>query len=75
MCQVCSSQEHFVVQVGTEDFLEVEEKDNEDLDDQWAFPDKEYLHLLGLSSDHQKLQSPKVEFSGSSFFRSVNSRI
>ena len=50
-----------------EDFHEVEEKDDEDSDDQYAFPDKESLHLLGMSTDHQKLQSPKVELSGSSY--------
>ena len=65
--KVCSSQEHLVVQVGTEDSCEVEEKDDEDSDDQYAFPDKESLHLLGTSADHQKLQSPKVELSGSSY--------
>ena len=66
--KVSSSQEHLLVQVGTEDFHKVEEKDDEDLDDQCAncaFPDKESLHLSGLSTDHQKLQSPKVELSGS----------
>ena len=65
--KVCSSQEHLVIQVGTDDFHEVEEKDDEDSDDQCVFPDKEPLHLLGLSTDHWKLQSPKVELSGSSF--------
>ena len=65
--KVCSSQEHLVVQVGTDDFHEVEEKDDEDSDDQCAFPDKESLHLSGLSTDHQNLQSPKVELSGSSY--------
>ena len=53
--KICSSQQHLVVQVGTEDFHKVEEKDNED------------LHFWGLSIDHHKLQSPKVELSGSSF--------
>ena len=64
--KVCSSLEHLVVQVGTEDSREVEEMDDEDSDDQYAFPDKESLHLSGTSADHQKLQSPKVELSGSS---------
>ena len=64
--KVCSSQEHLVVQVGVEDFHEVEEKDDEDSDDQCAFPDKELLHLSGLSFEHQNLQSLKVELSGSS---------
>ena len=62
--KVCFSQEHLVVQVGVEDSPEVEEKDDEDSDDQYAFPDKESLHLSGTSADHQKLQSPKVELSG-----------
>ena len=65
--RVCSSQEHLSVQFGPEDFHEVEEKDSEDSDDQCAFPDKESLHLSGLSTEHQKLQSPKVELSGSSY--------
>ena len=65
--KVCSSQEHFLVQVGTEDFHEVEEKNDEDSDDQCDFPDKESLHLLGLSFEHHNLQSPKVELSGSSY--------
>ena len=65
--KVCSSQEHLLIQAGTEDFHEVEEKDDEDSDDQCAFPDKESLHLSGTSTDHQKLQSPKVELSGSSY--------
>ena len=65
--KVCSSQEHLVVQVGTEDFHEVKEKDDEDSDDQYVIPDKESLHLLGTSTDQQKLQSPKVELSGSSY--------
>ena len=65
--KVCSSQEHLLVQVGTDDFHEVEEKDDEDSDTQCAFPDKESLHLSGLSTNHQKLQSPKVELSGSSY--------
>ena len=62
--KVCFSQEHLVVQVGVKDSPEVEEKDDEDSDDQYAFPDKESLHLSGTSADHQKLQSPKVELSG-----------
>ena len=65
--KVCSSQEHLLIQAGTEDFHEVEEKDDEDSDDQCAFPDKESLHLSGLSLEHQNLQSPKVELSGSSY--------
>ena len=56
--KVCSSQEHLVVQVGAEDFHEVEKKDDEDSNDQCAFPNKESLYLLRLSTDHQKLQSP-----------------
>ena len=65
--KVCSSQEHLVVQVGTEDFHEVEEKEDEDSDDQYAFPDKKSLHLSGLSLKHHNLHSPKVELSGSSY--------
>ena len=65
--KVCSSQEHLVVQVGAEDSREVEEMDDEDSDDQYAFPDKESLHLSGTSTDQQKLQLPKVELSGSSY--------
>ena len=65
--KVCSSQEHLVVQVGAGDSREVEEMDDEDSDDQYAFPDKESLHLSGTSTDQQKLQSPKVELSGSSY--------
>ena len=64
--KVCSSQEHLIIQAGTEDFHEVEE-DDEYSDDQCAFPDKESLHLLGLSLENQNLQSPKVELSGSSY--------
>ena len=65
--KVCSSQKHLLIQAGTEDFHEVEEKDHEDSDDQCAFPDKESLHFSGLSLEHQNLQSPKVELSGSSY--------
>ena len=65
--KVCSSQEHLLVQVGAEDFHEVEEKDDEDANDQCALPNKESLHLSGLSTDHQNLKSPKVELSGSSW--------
>ena len=65
--KVCSSQEHLLIQAGTEDFREVEEKDDEDSDDQCAFRDKESLHLSGTSTEYQKLQSPKVELSGSSY--------
>ena len=54
--KVCSSQEHLLIQVGMDDFHEVEEKD-----------DEESLHLSGLSLEHQNLQSPKVELSGSSY--------
>ena len=64
--KVCSSQEHLVVQVSAEGFYEVEEKDDEDSDDQYAFPDKKSLHLSGMSTD-QKLQLPKVQLSGSSY--------
>ena len=62
-----SSQEHLEVQVGIQDFHEVEEKNDEDSDAQCAFPDKEFLHLSGLSTDHQKLQWQKVELLGSSY--------
>ena len=65
--KVCSSQEHLVVQIGAEDFHEVAEKDDEDSDDQYAFPDKESLHLSGLSLEHHDLQSRKVELSGLSY--------
>ena len=45
--KVCSSQEHLVVQVGAEDFHEVEEKDNEVSDDKYAFPDKRIFAFVG----------------------------
>ena len=51
--------------MGTDDFHEVE-KEDEDSYDQCALPDKESLLLLGLSTDHQKFESPKVELSSSS---------
>ena len=75
--KVCSSQEHLLIQTGTEDFHEVEEKDDEDSDDQCAFPDKESLHLSGLSlitSEFTVAKSRVVGLILSGFSQSGNCR-